>query len=45
MLRRYDTTPHGIEELLDQTQDFSTKYLEDDFKNTVQWQDFWRSNR
>ncbi|MGP5305784.1 ABC transporter substrate-binding protein [Brachybacterium alimentarium] len=37
--------PHGIEELLDQTQDFSTKYLEDDFKNTVQWQDFWRSNR
>lgn len=37
--------PHGIEELLDQTQDFSTSYLEDDFKNTVQWQDFWRSNR
>ena len=37
--------PHGIEELLDQGQDFSTKYLEDDFKNTVQWQDFWRSNR
>jgi iron(III) transport system substrate-binding protein len=37
---------HGLDPLIDdQVQPFSTEYLQDDFKNTVTWQDFWRSNR
>ncbi|MGO1736225.1 MAG: substrate-binding domain-containing protein [Leucobacter sp.] len=36
---------HSLDPLIDQTQSFSTDYLENDFSNTVVWQDFWRSNR
>lgn len=37
---------YGLDPLIaDETQPFSTEYLEDDYKNTVSWQDFWRSNR
>ncbi|MGO3151568.1 MAG: substrate-binding domain-containing protein [Galactobacter sp.] len=37
---------YGLDPLIkDQAQSFSTKFLEDDYKNTVNWQDFWRSNR
>lgn len=31
--------------IADEAQPFSTDYLEDDYSNTVAWQDFWRSNR
>lgn len=38
--------PYGLDPLIaDEAQSFSTEYLEDDYKNTVAWQDFWRSNR
>lgn len=37
--------PYGLNPLIEETQPFSTEYLEDDYKNTVTWQDFWRSNR
>lgn len=37
--------PYGLEDLIDNTQPYNTDYLEDDFKNTVAWQDFWRSAR
>ncbi|MBD7996210.1 ABC transporter substrate-binding protein [Arthrobacter sp. Sa2CUA1] len=40
-----DEDPHGLEDLIGDTQPFSTNYLEDDFQNTVTWQDFWRQNR
>ncbi|MGJ0203303.1 ABC transporter substrate-binding protein [Leucobacter sp. gxy201] len=37
---------YGLDPLIaDEAQPFSTEYLEDDYKNTVFWQDFWRSNR
>lgn len=37
---------HGLDPLIaNEAQPFSTEYLEDDYKNTVKWQDFWRSNR
>lgn len=37
---------HELDPLIeDGVQPYSTEYLEDDFKNTVSWQDFWRSNR
>ncbi|MFV0434218.1 MAG: ABC transporter substrate-binding protein [Leucobacter sp.] len=37
---------HGLDPLIEnETQSFSTEYLEDDYRNTVTWQDFWRSNR
>lgn len=37
---------YGLDPLIEnETQSFSTEYLEDDFNNTVAWQDFWRSNR
>lgn len=37
--------PYGIDQLIDEAQPFTTDYLEDDFRNTIGWQDFWRSNR
>lgn len=37
---------HGLDPLIEnEAQPFSTEYLEDDYKNTVTWQDFWRSAR
>ncbi|GAB2564696.1 ABC transporter substrate-binding protein [Leucobacter ruminantium] len=37
---------YGLDPLIaDEAQPFSTEYLEDDYKNTVAWQDFWRSSR
>lgn len=36
----------GLDPLIkEEAQPFSTEFLEDDYKNTVTWQDFWRSNR
>lgn len=39
--------PYGVIKMVEeeQFQPFNTDYLEDDFTNTVVWQDFWRSNR
>lgn len=38
--------PHGLDPLIaNEAMPFSTEFLEDDYKNTVTWQDFWRSNR
>lgn len=36
---------HGVFEIFDQTQPFDTENLVDDYQNTVNWHDFWRSNR
>lgn len=37
---------YGLDPLIENgAQPFSTEYLEDDYKNTVAWQDFWRSHR